>query len=668
MSDTMSVQPSIGSICLLWLAAIWLLWLPGLLLTHLLRLSWRDILTQFALQIGLGLAFWPVFLLWTSMLGWRWSARTAQLNLLLFSIVGLLVLIRIFLNRRPLNLAYLRRSAGWLILFGIVAGLTIFTRLSHIRNLVLPLWVDSVSHTMLVRVFLIQGAWSETLAPFLPSVRFTYHWGYHAITAWLAWLLGWTEPLSVAQLVLQFGQVLNALTVLMLYAAGRVLFNSRRAGLLAAVLATLISWYPAYYVTWGRYTQLTGMLVLPIFGIALWQLRRRPSWGIWFAVVLLGAGLLLIHVRVAFYALTLAITLTIWPFVRRDWRTLGRWISAGIGVVLLSLPWLLVLIEKTSPQQILGAESLIPSKIKQTTELYNSFPWGPLWVSHNAELIALATGGISGLLGWGYMPLWKKVASGVWLCLLISLLVWSVRRHYLRRTRFSLTIIWRGLSLLLGWCVLTIFILSFDRFNTVGGGMWMWAISGIIAFFMPLSLAGGGLLAWASGQLTPHRWVRLTTASLILFVSVWGAIAMINIVESVTIIAKPADVQAMVWIRENTPPDAYFAINVRSWFDRTYVGTDGGYWISTLTDRRSIVPPTIGAPNNPQQLDALKQWRQTCSLNNPAARTTLRTAGVTHIYIGERGGHLCPEYLYNRPFVKLIYKDRWVNIFELKDE
>ncbi len=47
----------------------------------------------------------------------------------------------------------------------------------------------------------------------------------------------------------------------MLYAAGRTLFNSRRAGFLAAALGMFVSWLPAYYTAWGRYTHLAGLLL-----------------------------------------------------------------------------------------------------------------------------------------------------------------------------------------------------------------------------------------------------------------------------------------------------------------------------------------------------------------------------------------------------------------------
>ena len=311
MFETSFVQSQIQTYLFVWLATLWLLWLPGLLFSHLIGLRAGDILVRVAMQIGLGMAFWPLLLLWTSTFGWRWSATGARTAVFLLGFGGLAILIRKVYDvwkgnhlRLPRSTRW--RSTRWLSLFGLIAIATIVTRLLHIRNLILPAWVDSVYHTMIVRVISAHGALPETYAPFLPSGRFFHHWGYHALVSWLAWFLGWTEPLQIPQLILHFGQVLNALTVLMLYAAGRVLFNSRRVGLLAAMLAGLISWFPAYFVTWGHYSQLAGLLILPIFrNRALAACIKSPSLGHWLMAVVLGAGLLATHVRVTFFALTL---------------------------------------------------------------------------------------------------------------------------------------------------------------------------------------------------------------------------------------------------------------------------------------------------------------------------------------------------------------------------
>jgi hypothetical protein len=195
--------------------------------------------------------------------------------------------------------------------------------------------------------------------------------------------------------------------------------------------------------------------------------------------------------------------------------------------------------------------------------------------------------------------------------------------------------------------------------------------TGIIALFIPVSLIGGGLLAWVSGQLVPRRWVGPVTALLIVGGSIWGTMTMVNVVKLTNVLIQPADVRAMTWIQENTPPEAHFAVNVWPWLPGIYAGTDGGYWIPLLTDRSSVLPPAIIYPiaseyTDFQKINALlKPLSQPRALNESDFRERLRSYGVTHVYIGARGGPLDPLDLLNRPFVELIYNDGPVYIFKL---
>lgn len=177
--------------------------------------------------------------------------------------------------------------------------------------------------------------------------------GFHAHLVWLNWLLGDHLPVDVAKRMLLFGQILNVLSAVMLYAVGRILFQSRRAGLLTAVFGTLVSWYPAYYASWGRYTQLTGYLS---YYLCLWSfavssipvmednLRRGLSclWSV------------LIHVRIAFLACILFMAVILWIHIgSRAKQSLGRWICALILTGLIVLPWLYRLLNNPRLQQIL---------------------------------------------------------------------------------------------------------------------------------------------------------------------------------------------------------------------------------------------------------------------------------------------------------------------------
>ena len=324
---------------LIWIGGFFLLWLPGALLHRVLRLPARpDWLVTLALQLGLGLAFWPLLLLWTTQLGWHWTQTTAQLAAPTLMVAGLAALFWAP-GRWPQRLAQLSRQAFTLTIFACVATVTVVTRLLQVRDLALPVWVDPVHHVAIVRLLLAQGAVPATFDPFIAGGVFNYHWGFHALAAWVVWLLGRSDAFAVAAVVLHLGQLLNVLTVVMFYAAGRVPFASSRAGLLTAAMIGLVSWFPAYFLSWGRYTHLAGVLLMAPAVILLWQLRARCHAGGLAAAILLIGGLALVHVRVALLTALFAGLLVVLMLFQRRWRTILGWLAAAAGALFLTLPW-----------------------------------------------------------------------------------------------------------------------------------------------------------------------------------------------------------------------------------------------------------------------------------------------------------------------------------------
>ncbi len=659
---------------MVWIGSIALLWFPGVLLHRLLRLpSHPDWLVRATLQIGLGLAFWPLLFLWSSQLGWYWSPTLAQpfAGVLVLAGMGLLFYAPGRWRRRW---AQGKRQALWLALFASVAGLTIATRLLHIRDLALPPWVDSVHHLAIVRLFLAQGSLPTSFAPFIPDGLFNYHWGFHALAAWLAWLLGISDSFALADLLLQLGQLLNGLTVLFFYAAGRVLFASRRAGLLAGAIVGLVSWFPAYYLSWGRYTHLVGVLLLVPALLILWQLqlhcqrqlpeqlRLRGHWGLFLAGLLLLAGLGLTHVRVAFLAGLLLGLLALALLAMGRWRVVLWWTAAEVGALLLTLPWWLWLARSAWARQMLA----LNVEVGPVWASYNLPNWALVWAPRNPLLLALATGGISGLASWPEATLLNQMVSGGWLLLLLGLGLWAWQRPRLRQITRRLWLAW---AMLLLWVAATILVtqsnrlgLPFVRFLPINAG--------IITLFVPLGLAVGGLLAWALGLLAPPRLARPLISLAVLLIALWGARGMTAVVNPSTVLATQADRAALLWIPENTPIDARFVVNTWEWIKGVYAGRDGGYWIPVLTDRASLLPPSLYASTLPlttvQSMNPLfRQLASAPNLDDPSLRAQLAAAGVTHLYLGALGGSLRPEQIDGRIFAHLLYRQDGVSIYRL---
>jgi len=572
-----------------WVTGLLLLWSPGFLLTEGLRLfRGEDRVVRFAIDVALGLAIWPILFLWLSTLGLPWTPAAG------FAVIAAAVIL----------FAVRARHARWtgLGLVALLATGAAVLRIHDIRGLAFPPWVDGVHHVMVIRLLLDGGVVPATADPYIPGGAFFYHWGFHLPAAMAAAMTGNAAPPDVPPFLLQYGQLLNALTFVTMYAAGRVLLRSRRAGIFTAVLAIFVSYFPAYYLSWGRYTHLAGTLVLPPLMIVLWRLAtRRRRWAMLAVAAILAAGLALIHVRVAFFALALGMVMI--PAAKR----VGWWAAAALIAGILIAPWL----------AHLAAEPRVAALAQGPAGL----PLYLIGAKHNRELLALATCGVSGMLGWFSMPLAGRIISAGWLLFVIA------KRRAIR---------WRPLLLMAAWCTIIFIGLRTTNFASID--------SAVITLFMPLSIAGAALI----DRVVSRRYATL----LAIAIAAGGASMLTAVVNPVTVFADDADLRAMRWIARNTPPDARFAVEARPWIDPAWVGVDGGYWIGVTTGRRSILPPLLYGWSLPR--GEVARINALLAASSGRDWNALRAAGVTHVYKGPPDVHLRP-----------VYRDGAAVVFEL---
>lgn len=686
----MNAAPTIGSPTYLELisvliSTIWIFALPGYLWSALGGITYsRDRGVAFALALGVGMAFWPVLLLWTSTVGLALPPVIAQILIILLGAGGfLLIWFRHVSHLGWKEIAAWRNwranSLIWILLAVFLFIATFWTRFSHTRSIVLPNWVDSVHHSMIVRLIVDQGKIPDSFAPFLPvESQFAYHWGYHALVAWLAWARGSVDSFDAIHLMLVSGQVWSMFAVLMLYAAGRATFGSRRAGVWVAIFGGLLSWFPAYYISWGRYTHLAGVLLLAPAAISLWKLHLAEcGWPIWLGTsALLAAGLVLIHVRVAFFFVTLAVILAIYLGWQQAWRSLSRWAMSGVIALILCGPWLWRLVNSAR----VSHRVIVADGAQQAWANQNNITWELVWVPGMNEVFALATAGLSGILRWGNPPSWVVVIGFAWFGIVIAATaLYGWRRFQAEssntdsdKPRFGTLPVLplRPLLLMLSWLLLTALILNLDAFGLPTLGF-MSNDAAVITLFAPVSMIAGGVVMWVLGVLIPKRWAMAAMLCVGVLVAGWGSFQMREIVNPTTTLVQPSDMQALRWIRENVPPDARFAVNTRRWLGSTYAGTDAGYWIPILSERASILPASLYITAVPRaqavQMNQLFEWwSHLQNLDDPNARAQLRAIGVTHVYLGTHGGHLLPENFHNRPYLMPLYDQGGVQIYQLE--
>jgi len=645
------------------LAAGALLFAPGYLVQRMLRRRgagpW-DVWATAAISLALGLSIVPLLLLWTTVLGLRWHALAAQ-ACTAAAIVAAFWVARPWQRTWRHHLACQLRRPESVALAGILI-VAAFTRYTQVRDVALPVWVDSVHQTLITRLIADSGAVPASYEPFLPVATFTRHWGFNALAAWLAWLSGVALP----QAVLILGQMLSALAALTAYALVARLTRRRWAGVIGALVTGVISLMPAYYVSWGRYTQLTGMVLLPgamaLLMDALGGTARRTNWPRQAALAALAAaGLVLNHYRVlVFYAcFALAYLLSETARRRRDWRAAARlWGQTSliaVGAAALTGPWLFRLWRDfVLPLETLGARLASDSN-------YQAIPWSLVNAGHGPLLLRLA----SAALAWALVrTIWRRTRSrgarapaerAPWLAALWVLLVGVAVNPRL----LGLRDVW---VLNNASAAISLFLPLSIAVGYLGSETIRLIIAGVAALRNTVAIRRPSF-----GTLSA-RAVRWLAALLILGLAMYSGRGMISIINPSTILATADDVAAMAWIRAHTPADALFLINTRHWQREIYMGTDGGWWIPLLADRRVTLPAIVyraGSETYKAAINELAAWSSTTlSLEDAEAVTRLRAAGVTHLYIGARGGHFTPEMLAASPSFQPVYASGTVRIYE----
>ena len=627
-----------------------LLFGPGFLFDRVLRPapSSTSAFARPTLWLGYSLSIVPLLYLWITTIGLTLSATTLTV---LAALCGVFVLAYLWRSTHDQpNIVPFIQFAGMALLA--LLGLTLWLRFVQIENLALPAWVDSVHHALLIRVAAERGQAPLSLEPYMPIEQLPYHWGYHVVLAAVMQI----ACLDLPTTMLWAGQVLNALHVLTCGALAAYLWRKPWAGVVAGVVVGALSTFPAYYVSWGRYTQLMGLLLLPPLAIALREALRTASLRWYGAVALLLAGLSLVHFRVLVFALCLLTIMGIAQLVAQEqapWRkhVLGMVLGFGLPLV-LTVPWLWLLISRT-------LERMAQSTSYVINEGGSAIAPALLWAGLNRWLIPLA------------------LLAALW-CLA-------------RRSRAAIEQTGWVASMLLAanpWLI---------------GLPSVWLVSNesvVISLFVPISvMVGGGaclLVEWLAGSTKrrsqelsesghlssivyrPASCVRRRTAvhALALLalagVGVWGGLRMRSIINQTTVFATAADLKAIQWAEEHTAPDARFLINATAWQPGSARGTDGGWWLLPLAGRWVSTPPVLAIYGSPDYIRAAQERSQFIANFRAGQEQQLFNLiacdRINYIYFGSQRGAITLDVFANRPGYRTVYHDDGVTILAVPQE
>ena len=623
--------------------ALIVLILPGWLILSYSSLNERyDWGMRVATSIGLSLAIIPILLLWTTFAGLSWNRTSAIV------IAGILLLLTLLRVRKTwLSPREWRLNTIAIGLFTVFVC-TLIVRLIMVRDLSAPPWVDSVHHGMITRLILEQGQLPAEYSPFLEIDTAQYHSGFHSSLALFTWLSG----LDIAAAMLLFGQILNALSVFAVCAFTQVLTRDHRAALFAAGITGFLTPMPAYLTSWGRYTQLAGLLILPpalLLFVHAFERRgsqpeqadpvndRKSSLASILLAALALAGLWLTHYRAAAFLAALMLPLIVYR-AWTNWRT-GSGVERGradlrqLGMILVSAVIL------TAPWWPATLANLLLPKISA---------WSGVTVDPFADF------------SWGYLT---AGAGRITLLLAGAGLLWGI----VNRQKYAvLLLIWTGILFLAA---------NLGALGLPGAGF-VNNTSVEISLFLPISALGGVFLSqvvtWPRERLPGHRYAIYLATSWILFgvLALLGSRALIPILNPTTFLFREADRPALVWVEDNLPAGEMILINPLAWGYGLYAGNDGGYWSVPLAGRTSLPPPVLyGLGNDQSKVEAINGLigQVIEAAGQPQELwDLLNTHAIHYIFIGVRGGPLSPGKLLESGLFEALYQDRDAWVLQIK--
>lgn len=605
---------------LLTATAILVLTLPGLVWILFFKNDGRDLAERLADIVGLSISSMAILGMIFYFLGWRFSG-----GLIVVLFVALVIMALYLLIKHQARIQ--RVHLWWLLATGLVLLLVIAFRFYQAKDLVFPAWVDSVHHVLITQKIIDYGGLPETLAPEL-DVPLFYHYGFHLIAA----LFSFISRLEPVQAVLWFGQVINGLVVLGIYRLSKALWRKTIPAILAALLVGFSFQMPAYYVTWGRYTLLTGLLVmLPAMAVAYDLLMNGYSRERAARLLVLTTGLALVHYLALFYFGLFLLSLVVergvaWyrhkdPQERKQiFQNLWPMMLAAAGGILVTLPWLLRMLSAQASQ--VSVQVVLPKAENLNSYQYILYLLGP---THNYYWMGAA------LLGLFFIW-WRKENRGMalWTSLMVLLsLPWGLRFGPFRPDHMAIVLfIPASLLLSFGWVSLS---------------EWLGTAIHKYAGLIVLILGSIGMLVWGGWQTR-------------------------NVINPVTILADQADWTALEWIEDNLPMDARFLTNTTIWQYQMYRGVDGGYWILPKTGRFAIALPGLYGYGTPELKNQWVNWMERASVVHACDDgfwSLVKDARLSHVYLREGKGSLQPIAMVACPNTAVIFQQNGVWIYEI---
>lgn len=590
--------------------------LPGwaIMLAGWKQWSTYDSLTKVSISAGISFALYPVLMLLTDTIDFHPGEIFFVWLPMLISIAYLIWRYRSGLTSILINpLAFvlsainnLKSNITWpgFTTFVIVI-LVIAVRLWAIRTLSTPMWGDSYQHTVITQLIMDNGGLFQSWLPYAPYKSLTIHFGFHANSSVYAWI----SNSSARQAAIWMGQMANIFAVIGLYpVAKRLSIAGKWIGPAVILVAGLISGLPNYYLNWGRYAQLSGLVILPVITFllleTLFSREKRPKQIIICAMTL--TGMALSYYRAPLFLL---IFLPVFLVELINWtrqtsiKNIG-WLWSSLSILAFTMILLLPLLPRLSQGRLINFVSYT-KEIPLTTLILNTWEQ---WLKIDQ-----------------YYPVYLLIITGI-------AFVFAV---YRKDWRISLLPF--GILLLQGYAFGVLVDFPLSNFIDV--------FSILILLYILFGLMGGYLI----DQILSVFGKRYQAV---------GSILLILLSFGYALYAKDvpnkmdyeyvtwADQRAFEWIKSDTLDSSLFLVDGFSTHNNySAVGSDAGWWIPLLANRANTMPPQYAILDEQPIQEGYSRWivevQDEFRQYSPATLKGLESLckwEISHIYIGQKQG------------------------------
>jgi len=488
-------------------------------------------------------------------------------------------------------------------------GILLLVRVNATRDFIVAPGIDSAQHTVIVQLLRDHRGLFQSWAPYDAAETFTYHIGFHAVTAFFAWITG----LNSADAVFVMARAVGLCAAGSLFALVRLWTRSNWGGVFAVAMWELYSRHLHFFDLPGRWTLLTGLAVLPsalvLFNVFLSE-RSRARWVVGSLGALAIAGLVLAQYKSALILVVLAGSLicarcffALFPKPNQPTKEISRIVSGSFFVVICAL--LLVTPRLTAVMQARTGQQL--KRIVVEGAPMNRAAFGAPQLSA-AEIFRT-----------GFNTPQKIAAST--LALLAGIVILWRRREA----------IWFAA----GWLILTVLmnptLIGIDRLGLIDEIHWKAAVQTAIVALAGLAV---GMLC----EMMTARRVLLWNAGLgflALALAVFGALRLPPIPASSRFVL-PDDLRVLSWIKDHVPPDEKIA--ARSFFDHGHVqGYDAAVWLPYFarheTNQTSLGADLEIAPGREHDRQFTRELYQR-DLSTPESANWMREQGFPWFFVG----------------------------------